>query len=86
MMRKQRGLAAARRAEQGDELAVVHGERDLLQGAEGAEFLDDAIDDDIGHGTLRYLLAMPHTANRYLLTAKMKSTEGTMRMKPPAKR
>ena len=62
------------------------GERHLLQGAEGAEFLDDAIDDDVSHGTIRYLLAMPHTANRYLLTAKMKSTEGMMRMKPPAKR
>jgi hypothetical protein len=35
---------------------------------------------------LLYLLAIPHTANRYRLTAKMKSTEGTIRMNPPAKR
>jgi hypothetical protein len=83
---QKRGLAAARRPQQGDELAVADVQRDLLKGPEGAELLDDPVDDDVGHETLRYLLAMPHTANRYFLTAKMKSTEGRIRMKPPAKR
>ena len=37
-------------------------------------------------GRSRYFDPMPHAANRYFRTARMKRTDGTMSRNPPAKR
>ncbi len=47
---QQRSLAAAGRAEQGEELAVADRERDVVDRAHGAERARDALDRDRGHG------------------------------------
>ena len=44
------GLAAARRAQKGDELPLVDAQRDVAQGLEAAEALVDPSDVDEGHG------------------------------------
>src|SRR3712207_7773570 len=59
---QKRRLPAAGGAEQGDELAVLHPERDLLQGAEVAELLGDAVDDDVGHKGPYLLRSEEHTS------------------------
>ena len=41
---QQGGLAAARRAEEADELALLDGERDVVERGERAEALGDALD------------------------------------------
>ena len=41
---QQRGLAAARRTEEADELALLDVERDVVERREGAEALGDALD------------------------------------------
>jgi hypothetical protein len=47
---QQRGLAAARRAEQGEELALVDVEREVVDGGEGTEPLGHVLKRDIGPG------------------------------------
>ena len=54
---QQRGLAAARRSEQREELAVAHRDRDIVDRAHGAEAARDAVDRDRGHANLRELSA-----------------------------
>ena len=83
---QERGLSAAGRAEQRDELTVADVERDALEGLKGAEVLADVVDGDVGHEEGPYLLEMPQTAKRYRRTAKMKRMDGRMRRRPPAKR
>src|SRR5208337_4128041 len=50
---QQRRLAAARRADEGDELARVDGQRHVLEGDEVAEHLADPFDDEIRRAGLR---------------------------------
>src|SRR5262249_57505983 len=45
---EQRGLAASRRAEEADELALDDLERDVVEGGEGAELLGEGADPQIG--------------------------------------
>ena len=47
---QQRGLAAAGRAEEADELAGHHIQRDVIQRRECAEFLDEVAHAQIGRG------------------------------------
>ncbi len=53
IMRKRRGLAAARRPDQHDELAVLDGQAQILHRRHGAEGLAQADELDAGHGYLR---------------------------------
>jgi len=48
---QQGGLAAARGAEQGEELAVAHGEVQALEHVGGAELFAQAVDVDVRHGS-----------------------------------
>ena len=46
---ERRRLAAARRADQRHELAVLDGERDVVHGIDRPVVLDDVVEDDLGH-------------------------------------
>ena len=65
---QRRGLAAARRAEQGEELAVADGEVEAVDGGHLAEALGDAVDLHgryrFGHAHLRCAKLVPHLLGR----------------------
>src|SRR5712692_10242020 len=58
---QQRGLAAPRRTQEADELALVDLERDVVEGGEGAELLGEALNAEVGR-RLRVRLALPPRA------------------------
>ena len=77
---QQRRLAAARRPEQREELAVAHAQRHIAERGDGAEGFLDVIDLDDRHQ--RELT--PHMENSRRRTRKMKRMEGRIRNSPPA--
>ena len=61
---QQRGLAAARGADEDAELAILHLEIDVVQDLDIAEGLGDAAQRDVGHGYLTAPAVSPRTSWR----------------------
>ena len=74
---QQRGLAAARRAEEADELARLHLERDVVERAEGAEALGNARRRAGGWRAVAGRWSLVHTPASFLANAHRSPIAGS---------
>src|SRR5690606_38867024 len=88
---QQRGLAAARRAQQGKELAAADVEREVVDGPHAPEVLRDAADGNVGLGARRRRThrerpptCLGSTPRRRMRSARITTRNETARMQLPS--